>query len=192
MPILELLSRAEKLKQAISTITDDIDHHLLALTPSADLDNYKKFLTLQYAYQLELKGLYEHAGLHQYIDNLHDRTRLSLIEQDLDDLKHPLPNHQQQPCRFQNADFAYVLGWLYVIEGSQFSATTLGKQVEAELKLNSQRGARYLAKASEYSKGCQLSHLIDNLELCEQQQATLIEGAEQALQRFKFYQAQLY
>ncbi len=183
MPILELLSRAEKLKQAISIITDDIDHHLLALAPSADLDNYKKFLTLQYAYQLELKGLYEHAGLHQYIDNLHDRTRLSLIKQDLDDLKHPLPNHQQYPCRFQNADFAYVLGWLYVIEGSQFSAATLGKQVEAELKLNNQRGARYLAKASEYSKGCQLTHLIDNLELCEQQQATLIEGAEQALQR---------
>ena len=192
MSILELLSRAEKLKQAISIITDDIDHHLLALAPSADLDNYKKFLTLQYAYQLELKGLYEHAGLHQYIDNLHDRTRLSLIKQDLDDLKHPLPNHQKQPCRFQNADFAYVLGWLYVIEGAQFSAATLGKQVEAELKLNNQRGARYLAKASEYSKDCQLNHLIDNLELCEQQQATLIEGAEQALQRFKFYQAQLY
>ena len=35
---------------------------------------------------------------------------------------------------------------LYVIEGSQFSAATLGKQVEAELKLNNQRGARYLAK----------------------------------------------
>ena len=34
----------------------------------------------------------------------------------------------------------------YVIEGSQFSAATLGKQVEAELKLNNQRGARYLAK----------------------------------------------
>ena len=192
MSILELLSRAEKLKQAINTITDDIDHHLLALAPSADLDNYKKFLTLQYAYQLELKGLYEHAGLHQYIDNLHDRTRLSLIEQDLNDLKHPLPNHKYQPCRFQNADFAYVLGWLYVIEGAQFSAATLGKQVEAELKLNNQRGARYLAKASKYSKGCQLSHLIDNLELSEQQQTTLIEGAEQALQRFKFYQAQFY
>ena len=66
------------------------------------------------------------------------------------------------------------------------------EQVEAELKLNNQRGARYLAKASEYSKDCQLNHLIDNLELCEQQQATLIEGAEQALQRCKFYQAQLY
>lgn len=81
---------------------------------------------------------------------------------------------------------------LYVIEGSQFSAATLGKEVEAELKLNNQCGASYLAKASVYKKGCQLSHLIDSLELCEQQQATLIEGAEQALQRFKFYQAQLY
>ncbi|GGE98347.1 biliverdin-producing heme oxygenase [Pseudoalteromonas gelatinilytica] len=192
MPILELLSRAEKLKQAIVNISKEIDHHLLALSPTTDLDNYKKFLTLQYSYQVEVESLYQHVDLHKYVDNLFDRTRLPFIEQDLNDLKHPLPNRTLQPRCFQHTDFAYALGWLYVIEGSQFSATTLGKQVEAELKLNNQRGARYLAKASECNKGCQLSHLIDNLELSDEQQATLIEGAEQARQRFKFYQAQFY
>lgn len=187
-------SRAAKLKQGTADLHDNIDKSIMEKDPFASNENYLQFLSLQYHFLKDVAALYEHTQLSEHIDDLTSRRRLGLLEQDFADLNTTLPTTTLTPLIDVNTDLATALGWLYVVEGSKVGAAMLGKQVQARLQLTGVFGARYLAGpgAGRGSAWRHLVQLIDNIELSNEQEQALINGARQAFTRFQLYQAQVY
>ncbi len=191
-PVITLFSRAERLKQHITEITNNIEQIIAQNIPYSNKANYIKLLTLQYVYQHELSGLYQHAELNQYIDNLTKCNHLTLITEELISLGKTLPINTIHPPCFMHSSFANSLGWLYVIEGVKVASEKLAHQVVNELTLSEQFATRYLSKVAQNNIHCQLNHLIDNLELNKAQEQVVINGALQALAHFQFHQVHIY
>lgn len=187
-------SRAAKLKQGTADLHDNIDKSIMEKDPFANTSNYLQFLSLQYYFLSDVAALYEHTQLNKQIDDLTSRRRLGLLEQDFTDLEHALPTITLAPLVDNNTDLATALGWLYVVEGSKVGAAMLGKQAQARLQLTGEFGARYLAGpgAGRGSAWRHLVQLIDTIELTDEQEQALINGARQAFSRFQLYQAQVY
>lgn len=188
------LSRAQNLKLATADVHDNVDKTIMAQDPFANTQNYLDFLRLQFYFLRDVSVLYEHAELLALIPDLTSRRRLSLLEQDFEDLAANLPAAYLPPFVTINTDVATALGWLYVVEGSKVGAAMLGKQVQAKLNFNAEHGARYLTGpgAGRGSAWRELVQLIDSVELNEQQEQALIEGARQAFTRFQAFQAHVY
>jgi heme oxygenase len=188
------LSRAQNLKLATADVHDNVDKTIMAQDPFANTQNYLDFLRLQFYFLRDVSALYEHSELLALIPDLTSRRRLSLLEQDFEDLAATLPAAYLQPFVTINTDVATALGWLYVVEGSKVGAAMLGKQVQAKLNFNAEHGARYLTGpgAGRGSAWRELVQLIDSVELNKQQEQALIEGARQAFTRFQAFQAHVY
>lgn len=187
-------SRSQALKTATTDVHNNVDKSIMAQNPFADTSSYLLFLSLQYNFLKDVSALYEHPELAKHINDLIARRRLSLLEQDFQDLKYALPETPLEPSITHETNFATALGWLYVVEGSKVGAAMLGKQVEAQLNFDANHGARYLKGpgAGRGSAWRELTQLIDTLELTQAQEAALIEGARQAFTRFQQFQSQVY
>ncbi|PAX99125.1 heme oxygenase [Pseudoalteromonas sp. HM-SA03] len=192
--VTSALSRAQNLKHATADTHDNVDKSIMAQNPFVNTQSYLDFLRLQFYFLKDVSALYEHPELLGLIPDLAERRRLGLLEQDFIDLETAIPTPYLMPEVTNNTDTAKALGWLYVVEGSKVGAAMLGKQVGAKLSFNAQHGARYLAGpgAGRGSAWRELVQIIDSIELSEQQEQALIEGARQAFTRFQAFQAHVY
>ncbi|PHI35874.1 heme oxygenase [Pseudoalteromonas sp. GCY] len=192
--VTSALSRAQNLKHATADTHDNVDKSIMAQDPFANTQSYLDFLRLQFYFLKDVSALYEHPELLALIPDLAARRRLGLLEQDFIDLETTIPTPYLMPEVTNKTDVARALGWLYVVEGSKVGAAMLGKQVGAKLNFDAQHGARYLAGpgAGRGSAWRELVQIIDSIELSEQQEQTLIEGARQAFTRFQAFQAYVY
>lgn len=188
------LSRAQNLKAATADVHENIDQSIMAKDPFADTESYVSFLSLQYYFLKDVSALYCHESLTKHIPNLVSRKRLTMLEQDFADLSVPVPATYKEPQINTDTDFATALGWLYVVEGSKVGAAMLGKQLQNKLEYHAQHGGHYLAGpgAGRGSAWRELVNIIDSVELDEQQETALIEGARQAFKRFQEFQAHVY
>ncbi|TMN33608.1 biliverdin-producing heme oxygenase [Pseudoalteromonas sp. S2755] len=192
--VTSALSRAQNLKHATADTHDNVDKSIMAQNPFANTQSYLDFLRLQFYFLKDVSALYEHPELLALIPDLAARRRLGLLEQDFIDLETAIPAPYLMPEVTNKTDVARALGWLYVVEGSKVGAAMLGKQVEAKLSYNAQYGARYLAGpgAGRGSAWRELVQIIDSIELSEQQEQALVEGARQAFTRFQAFQTYVY
>ncbi|RZG04518.1 heme oxygenase [Pseudoalteromonas sp. CO348] len=192
--VTSALSRAQNLKHATADTHDNVDKSIMAQDPFANTQSYLDFLRLQFYFLKDVSALYEHPELSALIPDLAARRRLGLLEQDFIDLGTTIPTPYLMPEVTNHTDVAKALGWLYVVEGSKVGAAMLGKQVGVKLNFDAQHGARYLAGpgAGRGSAWRELVQIIDAIELSEQQEQALIEGARQAFTRFQAFQAHVY
>ncbi|MCG9761326.1 MULTISPECIES: biliverdin-producing heme oxygenase [Pseudoalteromonas] len=192
--VTSTLSRAQNLKHATADTHDNVDKSIMAQEPFTNTQSYLDFLRLQFYFLKDVSALYEHPELLALIPDLAARRRLGMLEQDFIDLETHIPAPYLTSEIADDTDVATALGWLYVVEGSKVGAAMLGKQVEAKLSFNAQHGARYLAGpgAGRGSAWRELVQIIDSIELSEQQEQALVEGARQAFTRFQAFQAHVY
>ncbi|MDF2640211.1 MAG: biliverdin-producing heme oxygenase [Novosphingobium lindaniclasticum] len=179
------IGRAKRLKAATSETHDRLDKRIMAGDPFAALENYGRFLAVQYQFHRDLEALYADAGLAALVPDLADRRRLDQIGQDLADLNQS-PPATEEPPRFLPAsiDLPTALGWLYVAEGSNLGAAFLFKMARA-LGLDENHGARHLAghpdgRAQHWRS---FTAALDGIALDEAEEKRVIDGANAAFRR---------
>lgn len=184
-PLVLEASRTKRLKDATHEAHEHLDNRIKRADPFADRGRYGRFLRLQYIFHRDLDALFFDERLDALLPDLAGRRRLPLIEQDFADLGISIPRAQEGP-RFisrTEIDLAEVLGWLYVVEGSNLGAAFLLKYA-AKLGLDETFGARHLAGAPE-GRGLHwrtFTAALDGIDLTKEQEARTVAGAQAAFQ----------
>lgn len=177
--------RAKRLKAATSETHDQLDKRIMAGDPFAALENYGRFLAVQYQFHRDIEALYSDAGLSALVPDLAARRRFDQIGQDIADLKQSLPDPIEPPFfSVTSIDLPTALGWLYVAEGSNLGAAFLFKMARA-LGLDENHGARHLAghpdgRARHWRS---FTAALDLASLDEAEEKRVIEGANTAFRR---------
>lgn len=177
--------RAKRLKAATSETHDQLDKRIMAGDPFAALENYGRFLAVQYQFHRDIEALYGDAGLSALVPDLAARRRFDQIGQDIADLKQSLPDTIEPPFfSVTSIDLPTALGWLYVAEGSNLGAAFLFKMARA-LGLDENHGARHLAghpdgRARHWRS---FTAALDLASLDEAEEKRVIEGANTAFRR---------
>ncbi|MGD8176921.1 biliverdin-producing heme oxygenase [Marinimicrobium sp. ARAG 43.8] len=138
-------SRSERLAE----VTDQLHEHLhtlvAAAAPFSQKDRYIQWLKVQYRFQSRIAPLYQWVASDSQFA-LPERGRLKHVEQDLTDLRQPLPDAVEADPTANTLPKA--LGWLFVSEGSTLGAAILLKRA-SQLGMTETFGARHLAPAPE-------------------------------------------
>lgn len=178
-------SRARRLKAATSETHERLDQRIMAEEPFASLENYGRFLAVQYRFHRDIDALYADERLRTLLPDLAERRRFDQIAQDVADLGIPLPE-AGGAARFAaaDADLPTALGWLYVAEGSNLGAAFLFKMARA-LGLDENRGARHLAghpdgRAQHWRS---FTGALDAVTMDEAGETQLADGARAAFRR---------
>jgi len=179
-------SRAKRLKAATNDTHDRLDKRIMAAEPFASVENYGRFLNVQYQFHRDIDALYANAQLAALLPDLAERRRLGQIRQDIEDLGLPLPESAGEVPFGAGAsvDLPTALGWLYVAEGSNLGAAFLFKMARA-LGLDEHRGASHLAghpdgRAQHWRS---FTGALDALALEEDEELRLADGARAAFRR---------
>ncbi len=185
-------SRSQRLKAATHGTHERLDQRIMRGDPFASLDNYRRFLRVQYRFHRDLAVLYSLPVLQALLPDLAERQRLQELEQDLRDLGEPLPADDGHALA-AGIDPATALGWLYVVEGSNLGAAILFK-LAARIGLDASHGARHLAghpdgRARHWRR---FTEALDGNALDADQEQRLIDGATQAFQRVHGYVEQAF
>jgi heme oxygenase len=177
-------SRAKRLKAATGDTHDRLDKRIMAGDPFGSLDNYRRFLGVQYRFHADIDALYASERLRVLLPDLAERRRLGQIGQDLTDLGAPLPEAEAPRFVDGAADLAEALGWLYVAEGSNLGAAFLFKMARA-LGLDEGHGARHLAGHSDgrAAHWRSFTAALDAVDLGEAEEARMQEAAREAFRR---------
>lgn len=180
--------RTKRLKAATHEAHDRLDKRIMAADPFKDRDNYARFLRMQYVFHRDLDALFFDERLDALLPDLNGRSRLELIRQDFADLGLDVPELDSAPVFTTSADreLAELMGWLYVIEGSNLGAAFLLKYA-GKLGFDENFGARHLA-GSPNGRGLHwrtFTAALDKIELSEQDEAKSIAGAEAAFNRVR-------
>lgn len=172
-------SRAKRMKAATRLDHQRIDDRIMAASPFSSLENYSRFVRLQYRVHHAVSPLFESAALGKLLPDLAQRNRLELVRQDARDLGLSLPAPAESTGTPQ--DTATALGWLYVVEGSNLGAAFLLKAAAA-LGLSETHGARHLAGHPE-GRGLHwrtFTTALDEVPLNASEEAAAIAGAQAA------------
>ncbi len=185
-------SRSQRLKAATHGTHERLDQRIMRGDPFASLDNYRRFLRVQYRFHRDLAVLYTLPVLQALLPDLAERQRLHELEQDLRDLGEPVPADERSALT-ADIDPATALGWLYVVEGSNLGAAILFK-LAARLGLDATHGARHLAghpggRARHWRR---FTEALDGNALDAEQEQRLIDGATQAFTRVHAYVEQAF
>ena len=186
--------RAKRLKAATSETHDRLDRRIMAGDPFAALDNYGRFLMVQYQFHREIEALYGDARLAALVPDLAARRRFDQIGQDIADLKQGLPETVEPPLFSPTSiDVPTALGWLYVAEGSNLGAAFLFKMARA-LGLDENHGARHLAGHPEgrAQHWRSFTAALDLVSLDEGEEKRVIDGANAAFRRVHALVEQAY
>lgn len=185
-------SRSQRLKAATHGTHERLDQRIMRGDPFASLDNYRRFLQVQYKFHRDLAVLYALPVLQALLPDLAERQRLRELEQDLRDVGQALPADEGSALG-ADIDPATALGWLYVVEGSNLGAAILFK-LAARLGLDANHGARHLAghpdgRARHWRR---FTAALDGNALDAEQEQRLIDGATQAFIRVHTYVDQAF
>ncbi|MGO2241487.1 MAG: biliverdin-producing heme oxygenase [Halomonas sp.] len=182
------LPLSKQLKLSTHAAHERVDKAIMALSPFANLDGYKRFLTVQYQFQHHTAPLYEQADLCKWLERLEQRCRFSVVKLDAKDLsinEDELKISLVSPPTIDS--LAAALGWLYVNEGSNLGAAFLLKYA-TQLGLSANFGARHLAP-SDSGRGLHWRYFIAQLDavpLSSEQEGQALQGARDA---FTFVEA---
>lgn len=179
-------SRTKRLKIATQDAHERLDKRIMQLNPFADRHHYALFLNMQLMFHRDLDALFFDETLDALLPDLKGRRRLDLIEQDLADLGMSLPAADTDPrfTKGASVDLGEMLGWIYVIEGSNLGAAFLLKYA-SKLGLDENFGARHLAGAPE-GRGLHwrtFTAALDGVNLAEEVERQVVESAEAAFRR---------
>ena len=140
-------SLSEHLRRQTRTAHEGVDQTIMAARPFDTLENYAGYLRVQHGLFSAVAPLYARADLTEVIADLAERNRLEALRCDLADLGETPPLEPASHL-LHHQDGAYVLGWLYVVEGSNLGAAILLKHARG-LGLDESHGARHLAAPPE-------------------------------------------
>lgn len=179
-------SRAKRLKALTNTTHDRLDKSIMAGDPFRDIENYAKFLSVQYLFHRDIDALYDSPKLDSLLPDLKGRRRFDLIKSDMSDIaaQLPMPDRAAYFTGGHPLDIPGALGWLYVAEGSNLGAAFLLK-FAANLGLDATKGARHLAPADE-GRGLHwrtFTAALDDIALTPDEEARVVAGAETAFRR---------
>ena len=178
-------SRAQRLKALTHATHDGLDKAIMAAHAFANVENYGRFLAVQYLFHRDIAALYDDADLQTLLPGLAERRRLPLVAADLHDLGLSIPQ-TDDPAAFTPGaiDAPAALGWLYVAEGSNMGAALLRKEV-AKLGLSDAHGARHLAPAPEgpAAHWRAFTAALDAADLSDEEDARCAAGADAAFAR---------
>lgn len=191
-PILLELSRSQRLKAATHGTHERLDQRIMRGQPFASLENYRRFLRVQYRFHRDLAVLYSLPSLQGLLPDLAERQRLQQLQQDLLDLGEALPADDHAALS-SDIDPATALGWLYVVEGSNLGAAILFK-LAAKIGLDANHGARHLAghpdgRARHWRR---FTEALDGNALDAEQEQRMVAGATAAFQRVHGYVEQAF
>lgn len=191
-PMLLELSRSQRLKAATHGTHERLDQRIMRGEPFASLDNYRRFLRVQYRFHRDVAALYSLPVLQALLPDLQERQRLQELQQDLLDLGEALPADDGHALQ-ADIDPATALGWLYVVEGSNLGAAILFK-LAAKIGLDAAHGARHLAghpdgRARHWRR---FTAALDGNALDAEQEQRMVAGATQAFQRVHGYVEQAF
>ncbi|TVP52146.1 MAG: biliverdin-producing heme oxygenase [Halomonas sp.] len=182
------LPLSKQLKLSTHAAHERVDKAIMALSPFANLDGYKRFLTVQYQFQHHTAPLYQQADLCEWLERLEQRCRFNAVKLDAKDLS---INQEELNVSLASPppidSLAAALGWLYVNEGSNLGAAFLLKSA-AQLGLSANFGARHLAP-SDSGRGLHWRYFtaqLDALSLSDEQKDQALQGARDA---FKFVES---
>lgn len=183
--VIETGARATRLKALTNETHDRLDKAIMAGDPFASVENYTKFLKVQYLFHRDIHALYDDPALDALLPDLRGRRRFDQIVQDLGDVGAELPVAGVRPhFHAGEIDLPEALGWLYVAEGSNLGAAFLLK-FAARLGLDASKGARHLAPADE-GRGLHwktFTRALDEVALTPEEEARVTSGAETAFRR---------
>ncbi|MCE8037390.1 biliverdin-producing heme oxygenase [Halomonas sp. MCCC 1A11062] len=176
---------SKRLKYATREQHERVDHAIMTLRPFDDLEGYARFLRVQYGFQQRCLPVYRHPQLADWISDLTLRCRYAAVVRDCLDLNVDVDAERQaqaKPLAAPTSEAApYLLGWLYVNEGSNLGAAFLFKRA-AELGLSASYGARHLAPSDD-GRGLHwrnFTQQLDAIPLPETGITQAIAGAKEA------------
>jgi len=175
--------RSQRLNQVTHEPHTQLDALVKAHAPFETQANFARFVVAQYLFQSELVALYNDAELIAIVPDLPARCRAEAAKADLSDLDTDVP--APIAGAVNNPSKAQALGWLFVSEGSKLGAAFLIKRAVG-LGLSETFGARHLGEpAGGRAEGWKsFVKTLDGLQLTEQEEADLDQGAIAAFNRF--------
>ncbi|MFT4091498.1 MAG: biliverdin-producing heme oxygenase [Asticcacaulis sp.] len=183
--VIENESRAKRLKGLTTDTHESLDKTIMAKEPFASVENYARFLKVQYLFHRDIYALYDDAALDALLPDLQGRRRFDDIAQDIADVGAELPAADGEPYfHAGKIDLPTALGWLYVAEGSNLGAAFLLK-FAAKLGLDASNGARHLAPADE-GRGLHwktFTKALDEIPLTQEEEDRVTAGAKTAFIR---------
>jgi len=178
------LTRLAELKQSTRTDHQSVDDMVMAMAPFDSLENYKRFLRLQYIFHSAMRPLYVADDLNQLMPGLADRSRYGAVSMDIADMGCEVPDFRSRQ------DIAQIgmarVGWLYVCEGSSLGAAFLLKAA-AGIGLTADFGARHLAAHAD-GRGRHWREFVDqvnSLALVKNEDEMVRDGACAAFEFFR-------
>jgi heme oxygenase len=183
--------RSQRLNQVTNEPHTKLDALVKAHAPFETQANFARFVVAQYLFQSELVALYNDAELIAIVPDLPARCRAEAAKADLADLDTEVP--APVAGGVSNPSKAAALGWLFVSEGSKLGAAFLIKRAVG-LGLSETFGARHLGEpAGGRAEGWKrFVRTLDGLQLTEQEEAELDQGAIAAFNRFTVLLEQAY
>ena len=179
-------SRTKRLKAATRAAHEKLDGFIMSAKPFENRENFGKFVQTQHLFHSELDALFSDKTPDALLPDLKGRRRLSLIEQDLEDLTVAKPDIETPHFNdsAETIDLPEALGWLYVVAGSNLGAAFLLKDA-AKLGLGETFGARHLAGAPE-GRGLHWRTFVsalDAIDLTQEEEDRAIAGAKAAFSK---------
>lgn len=174
------LTRTKHLAVETRTAHAGLDSQIMAYGPFESLENYARFLTMQYRLHQTVDSLYLNPSYAMLLPDLRSRRRLSCIVSDMIDLNLARPDLVASPLEGHSYP-ATGLGWLYVVEGSTLGAAILSR-LAAGLGLDGTFGASHLAPPAggRASRWKPFVEALDSAELDANQDRQLVAGAKAA------------
>ncbi|WP_213879200.1 biliverdin-producing heme oxygenase [Pseudomonas sp. dw_358] len=135
--------RSARLRTISQSLHDSLEQTVGAHAPFESRESYGRFVQMQYLFQSELKGLYQHPEWVALFPDLPERCRSEAAAADLADLGVPVPSAVAGAPSGLNR--AQALTWIRVSEGSKLGAAILIKRANA-MGFDEHFGGRHLAE----------------------------------------------
>ena len=177
--------RAAHLRSATHAAHERLDRAIMLARPFDSIENYGRFLRVQYGFHRDVAPLYGAAELQDIIPGLSSLSRLKAVEADAADLGITLPEDSAMPAA-AGLPLPEALGWLYVIEGSNLGAAFLLKAAK-KMGLEETHGARHLAEG-QMGRAVAWRMFKEGLEtpqLSAEEEARAVAGACAAFERVR-------
>lgn len=168
----------ERMRSETMTSHKRLDSLVMSHDPFGKRENYIPFLRMQYCFHSDLERIYQDKNLQTLFPLLPQRSRLTLLSQDLEDLRIAKAPLKQRLVVLQELTLQESLGWLFVSEGSRLGAVSLSRRAAA-LGLSENFGARHLASPPEGAASAwhEFTRIISRLLFSREEEDLAVAGA---------------
>lgn len=179
-------SRSRRLREATHSTHEHLDATIMAARPFDSLQNYARFLQVQFGFHRDVAPLYQDPALQQVFPGLAGLSRFAAVAADLQDIGTAMRDDTILPPAGEGMGLPEALGWLYVVEGSNLGAAFLFKAA-LKMGLSADHGARHLAGGPEGRAVSwrRFKEALDAISLSEAEEDRAIAGAEAAFLRVR-------